>query len=87
MAKFIAYEWDDQSVRAISASAKGSDIAIHALVEKPLEAPNKDTTPGTILENTISAASLACPVPIAGTVVNWPPGAGIGRPIDWALGM
>ena len=56
MAKFNAYEWDDQSVRAISASAKGSDIAIHALVEKPLEASNEDTTPGTMLENTISAA-------------------------------
>ena len=56
MAKFIAYEWDDQSVRAIAASAKGSDIAIHALVEKPLEAPAEDTTPDTMLENAISAA-------------------------------
>ena len=38
-------------------------------------------------KNTISEASLACLVPIAGTAVNWPRGAGIARPIDWVLGM
>ncbi len=56
MAKFIAYEWDDQSVRAISASLKGADIAIHALVEKQLEAATEDTATDTMLENAISAA-------------------------------
>ena len=56
MAKFIAYEWDDQSVRAISASLKGADIAIHALVEKKLEAATEDTATDTMLENAISAA-------------------------------
>ena len=50
MAKFIAYEWDDQSVRAISASLKGADIAIHALVEKQLEATTEDTATDTKLE-------------------------------------
>lgn len=56
MAKFIAYEWDDQSVRAISASLKGADIAIHALVEKKLEAFTENAAPDTMLENAISAA-------------------------------
>ena len=56
MAKFIAYEWDDQSVRAISASPKGSDIVLHALVEKTRETATDDRTDEQILEDTVSAA-------------------------------
>ena len=54
MAKFIAYEWDDQSVRAISASAKGTEIAIHALVEKNLAPATEETPADLILENTVA---------------------------------
>ena len=55
MAKFIAYEWDDQSVRAVSASPKGTDIAIHALVEKELASATEEMPADHILENTISS--------------------------------
>ena len=55
MAKFIAYEWDDQSVRAISASPKGTDIAIHALVEKDLAPATEESPADLILENTIAS--------------------------------
>ena len=56
MAKFIAYEWDDQSVRAIAASAKGSDIAIHQLVEEQIQPPSNELDYETSLDNAIARA-------------------------------
>lgn len=56
MAQFIAYLWDDQSVRAISASANGADISIHALVEQRRETPTDELTAETALENAVSSA-------------------------------
>ncbi len=56
MAKFVAYEWDDQSVRAISASAKGANLAIHGLVEEAIQPANEDVDAEAARENAISSA-------------------------------
>ena len=56
MAKFVAYEWDDQSVRAISASAKGADLAIHGLVEEAIQPASEDVDAESSRESAISSA-------------------------------
>ena len=56
MAKFVAYEWDDQSVRAISASAKGADLAIHGLVEEAIQPASEDVDSEASRETAISNA-------------------------------
>lgn len=56
MANFVAYEWDDQSVRAISASANGADLAIHALVEEAIQPASEDVDAEASRETAISNA-------------------------------